>query len=92
MASSLREASRSHPVRHVTHSLGVLWTSDQFDAETCTEEHNSQISMRPAGFETALLTTERPQTQALDRAATVRYWARNIYGQVRGLFDRASSS
>ena len=37
--------------------------------------------MLPAGFETAIPASERPQTQALDRAATLYYRARNIYGQ-----------
>ena len=38
--------------------------------------------MRRAGFENAIPASERPQTQTLDRTATVLYWARNIYGQV----------
>ena len=33
--------------------------------------HKRQISMSPAGFEAAIPASERPQTQALDRAATV---------------------
>jgi hypothetical protein len=43
---------------------------DESDAETCTLQHNTrkrQASMSPAGFEPA---SERPQTHALDRAAT----------------------
>ena len=32
--------------------------------------HNRQISMPPVGFEPAIPTIERPQTHALDRAAT----------------------
>jgi hypothetical protein len=31
----LVKALRSHLVRHATHSLGLLWMSEQFDAETC---------------------------------------------------------
>jgi hypothetical protein len=32
--------------------------------------HNRQTSMPPAGIETTILASERPQTHALDRAAT----------------------
>ena len=39
----------------------------------CTMMHgptNINTSMSPAGFEPAILASERPQTHALDRAAT----------------------
>jgi hypothetical protein len=66
------EASRSHT--HTTHSVGLLWTSDQPDAQTATYKthntHKRQTSMPPAGFEPAIPTSERPQTHALDGATT----------------------
>ena len=55
------------------HTLGLLWTSDRPVAETSTYNihiHKRQISMPPARFEPALPASERPQTNALDRAAT----------------------
>jgi hypothetical protein len=57
------EASRSHS--DTSHSVGLLWTNDQPDAETSTWKHTTQTrqtSMPPAE-------SERPQTHALDRAA-----------------------
>ena len=54
-------------------SVGLLWTSDQLVAETSTWQHNThnrQTSMPPAGFEPTISAGERPQTYALDRAAT----------------------
>ena len=63
------EGSRSHS--DTPHSVGLLWTSDQLVAITCTSQHtthNRQTS--PAGLEPTIPTGERPQTYALDRAAT----------------------
>jgi hypothetical protein len=59
----------THTIRH---TVELLWTSDQPVAETSTYtgQHNRQTSMPRAGFENATPTTERPQTYALDRAAT----------------------
>ena len=37
---------------------------------TTHNTHNRQISMPPVGFEPTISTGERPQTYALDRAAT----------------------
>ena len=37
---------------------------------TTHNTHNKQISMPPVGFEPTISTGERPQTYALDRAAT----------------------
>ena len=52
-------------------SVGLLWTSDQPVAETSTWQHTTQqTSMPPAGFESTMSAGERPQTYALDRAAT----------------------
>jgi hypothetical protein len=62
-----------------TRSLGLLWTRDRpfAEAATCTT-HNTlktQTSMTPAGLETPIPASERPQTHALDRASTgVRRW------------------
>ena len=54
------------------HSVGLPWTSDEPDAET-TWQHGKfkrQISMLSSGFEPVIPASERPQTHALDRAAT----------------------
>ena len=62
---------RSHS--DTPHSAGLLWTSDQFVAETSTcTTHNTRnrlTSMSHVGFEPALPASKRPQTHALDRAA-----------------------
>jgi hypothetical protein len=54
--------------------MALLWTSDQPLAQaainTTHSKHNRQTSMLTAGFETAIPVSERPQTYALDRAAT----------------------
>ena len=55
--------SRSHA--RTPHSLGLLWTSDQPDAETCTRH-----TCPPVGFEPTITASERQQTHTLDRAAT----------------------
>jgi hypothetical protein len=55
------------------HSVGLLWTRDQQVAETSTWQHTTltrETSMPPAEFEPTILVSERPQTHALDRAAT----------------------
>jgi hypothetical protein len=61
------EASRSH-------SVGLLWTSDQLDAVTSTRQHTTLTRHRHpcprAGFEPAIPASKRPQTHALDGAAT----------------------
>jgi len=54
------EASRSHS--DAPHSVGLLWTSDQPDAETSTWQHSQQTSMPPAGFEPTIPASERPRT------------------------------
>jgi hypothetical protein len=58
------------------HKVGLLWTSDQpvAKASTYTGQHNIhkiQTSMPRSGFEPAIPTTNRLQTYALDRAATM---------------------
>jgi hypothetical protein len=57
----------------VTHSAGLLWMTDRSVAETSTWQHTTLARDRhpfpPPGFEPAIPASERPQTQALDRAA-----------------------
>jgi len=56
---------------HTQHSVGLLWTRDQLVAETSDyTQLSQQTSMPLAGFEPAIPASERPQTHALDRAAT----------------------
>jgi len=65
------ETSRPHS--DTPQSVGLHWTSDQADVETSTWQHTTQskqISMPPAGFEPAIPASERPQTHALNCAAT----------------------
>ena len=68
------EAVRSHS--DAPQSLGLLWRHDQPDAETSTWQDTTLTTDRhpypppAAGFEPAIPRTERPQTHALDRAAT----------------------
>jgi hypothetical protein len=56
------------------HSEGLLTTSDQpLNSDLYLTTHNNQkrqASMSPAGFEPAIPASKRPQTHALDRAAT----------------------
>ena len=64
------EASRSHS--DTRYSVGLLWKSDRLVAETYTSQHTTltrDIHV-PAGFETAIPASERPQTHALDCAVT----------------------
>ena len=58
------EASWSH--LDTPHSVRLLWTSYQRDAEISIWEHTTY----PAGFEPAIPASKRPQTHALDRAAS----------------------
>jgi hypothetical protein len=57
-----------------THTVGLLWASDLPVAETSTcityNTHNRQTSMTPAEYKPATPTSEKPQTHALDHAAT----------------------
>jgi hypothetical protein len=69
----ITEASRSH--LDALHSVGLPWTSDQSDRDTTLyvtthNTHNRKTSMPSTGFETAVRGSERPQTHALDRAAS----------------------
>jgi hypothetical protein len=64
------EASRLHS--DTPHSVGLLFTSDQPFAETSTWQHTTLTTNRhpcpQAGFEPAVPSSERPKTDALDRA------------------------
>jgi hypothetical protein len=55
-------------------SVGLLWMSDQPNAETSTWQktntYKGQTLMLPAGFEPAIPASERPQTHAIARVAT----------------------
>jgi len=65
------EASRP---RSDTHSVGLLWTNDQPDAENSTRKHTTQTreaTVALAGFEPPIPSaSERPQTYASDRATS----------------------
>ena len=57
-----------------THSVGLLLTTDQHDADistgTTNNAHKQRTSMLPAGFEPAIPPNKRPQTHSTDRTAT----------------------
>jgi len=61
-------------ILEVSHSVGILWTSDQLVAETSTWQHTTLITDKhpcpTVGFEPTISAGERSQTYALDRAAT----------------------
>jgi hypothetical protein len=65
------DSSRSHS--DTPHSVGLLWTSDEPDADTSTWQHttltrNRQTSMPPAGYKPTIPAREWPQSHALDSA------------------------
>ena len=67
----IRDVSRSHS--DTPQSVGLLYTRDEFVAETSTRQnttHKRQKPMPTAGFETTTPASERLQTRALERAAT----------------------
>jgi len=52
----------------IPYSVGLLWMSDQSDAEIYLTTHNykkRQNSMLPVGFKPAIAVSESPQTHAL---------------------------
>ena len=49
-----------------SHSVGLLWTSDQPD----NTQHSIEPSMPPSRFEPITPASEQPQTNALDCAVT----------------------
>jgi hypothetical protein len=69
------ETSRSQS--DTSHSVGLLWTSDQPVAETATWEYitRDRYPYTPVGFEPTIPAVERPQTHTLDRAVTaIGFW------------------
>jgi hypothetical protein len=67
--------SRDYWVTHndTPQSVGLLATSDELVTDlylTTQNTHYRQTSMLPVGFEAIISAGERPQTCALDRAAT----------------------
>ena len=65
--SDLRRLSASHTI--TTHTTSLNQLSAPCGANTYNN-HKRRISMPSAAFETAILATEPPQTNVLDRAAT----------------------
>jgi hypothetical protein len=73
----ITEASRWHS--HTLHSIVILWTSYKPGTELTTQNiHKRQTSMPPEWFEPTIPVSERPQTHALDRAATWNGSLRNM--------------
>ena len=66
----IKEASPTHT--NTSHSVGLLWTSDQPNAESTHSNRKRQTSMPPAGFEPAIPASEGPQTLDLDGSVTIR--------------------
>jgi hypothetical protein len=66
------------------HSVGLLWTRDQSDADTSLTDntHKRQTSMPSEGFEPTIPASERPQTHALDRVAICICLVRSNYAAV----------
>jgi len=68
----ITEDSRSHS--DTPQSVGLLWISNQPDAQTSTwQTHNNpkrQTTMSPPVVETKTPASERPQTHVLHRATT----------------------
>jgi hypothetical protein len=64
----------THTHNDAPQPVGLLWTSDQLVAETCTSQRTTLITDKhpcpPVGFEPTISAGERPQTYALDRADT----------------------
>jgi len=64
----------THTLSVITpHSVGLLLTSDQSNAENFTWQHATLKKTdihAPAGFEPTIPASERPHTHTLDRAAT----------------------
>ena len=83
-----------------SHSVWLLWKSDQPVAQTSPWQQNTlnkrQTSMLPAGFEPTIPAIERPQTHALACAANgislnVHQWAETPYSvQWLGYKDRSN--
>jgi hypothetical protein len=75
------EVSRSHTFKHTALGRTPLdeWSARRRDLYLTTHNtHKRQTFMPPAGFEPTIPASERPQTNALDRAAASDYVASNI--------------
>ena len=73
MTSSFLMRFLDHTQQHTTVGRTPLdeWSAGRRDLYLTTHNtHNRQTSMPPAGFEPIISVVERPQTYALDRAAT----------------------
>jgi len=59
-------------ITNTLHSVGLLWKGDQPDAETSTWQNATLTRDKhaPVWLEPTIPARERPQTHALDRAAT----------------------
>jgi len=66
------EDSWAHAVRHTSLGRTPLdeWSARRRDLYLIQDTHNRQASMPPTGIEPKISGNERPQTHALDRAAT----------------------
>jgi hypothetical protein len=66
--------SRGFYITHddAPHSVGFLWAGDKLVAETSTLQHTNSRhpAMPPVGFQPTISARERPQNDALVRAAT----------------------
>jgi hypothetical protein len=77
-STTLTEVSASHP--DTSHSVELLWTSDQTRRDVYRATYNArQTSMPSTGFEPATSASERMQTHTLDRARPPAS-ATNTYG------------
>ena len=69
----IHKVSRSHTTTHYSRydsSGRVISSSQRPLPDNTPNTHNRQTSMPPVGFEPMISAGERPQTDALDRAAT----------------------
>jgi len=86
----IAEVSRSHS--GTPHSVGLLWMSDKPDLTT-HNTHKRHTSISPKGFELPIPRSERPHTDALDRAATEisrrKLGLKNNIEQDRGTINKA---
>ena len=81
------EVFRDHTQRRTTVGRTPLdeWSARRRDLYLTTHNtHNRQTSMPPVGFEPTISAGERPQTYALDRAATGTGFERKILRRIWG--------
>ena len=74
MGQALLNAAASRSYTDSPHSVGLLWTSDQPDADTSTWQYTTRTKERhpcpPVVLEPIIPVSEQRQSHALDRAAT----------------------